>query len=394
MQHDRICSWLGLSPGEWPPDHYRLLGLVPGENNLETIEVEVCRRMETVRRYQLTHPEPATDAMNRLAQAMICLTDREAKASYDRRLLGEAVAVTGLLDAPGHHEARDPLAWLLDPVSALDADMPVSEAMQQTKVDFDTSVGKEAVVVPDSATRPATPSKSGTDSQAIRLLDSAVLNPQNPPAVVVPEIPTAPLQDDDDPLVRAAQRSLVARRGLGSKRALYQRISSTRKLLGAWQGAGKYLGRPSWRVARPSEAACLVRQLSEIKTCLKDFPPLLGNAGQPGYLVAALARQQVIVPTFQALLPGQRDALARDWRSGEKVLSAHFRFLRRELRHMRRRSALRRGLRGAGNFLARRPAVLLFLIGLVALNLAYWRSYVVKDWKNHLRHEAAAAQRP
>lgn len=394
MQHDRICSWLGLSSGEWPPDHYRLLGLVPGENNLETIEVEVCRRMETVRRYQLTHPEPATEAMNRLAQAMICLTDREAKVSYDRRLLGEAVAVTGLLDAPGH-EARDPLAWLLDPGSALDADLPVSEALQQTKVDFDTSVGKEAVVVPDSATRPATPSSSGTDSQAIRLLDSAVLNPHKPPAVVVPEIPSAASPDeDDDPLVRSAQRSLVARRGLGTKRALYQRISSTRKLLGAWQGAGKYLGRPSWRVARPTEAACLVRQLGDIKAYLKEFPPLLGNAGQPGYLVAALARQQVIVPTFQTLLPGQRDALARDWRSGEKLLSAHFRFLRRELRRMRRRSALRRGLRAAGGFLSRRPAVLLFFIALAALNLAYWRSYVVKDWKHHLRHESAATKGP
>ena len=37
MTHERICSWLGLPPDQgWPPDHYRLLGLEPGESDSET----------------------------------------------------------------------------------------------------------------------------------------------------------------------------------------------------------------------------------------------------------------------------------------------------------------------------------------------------------------------
>ena len=78
MNHELICSWLGLSPGEWPPDHYRLLGLPPGEANAELIEQRVHQRLDSVRRYQMMHPEQATEAMNRLAQAFVCLMDPAA----------------------------------------------------------------------------------------------------------------------------------------------------------------------------------------------------------------------------------------------------------------------------------------------------------------------------
>ena len=36
--------------------------------------------MERLRRYQLAHPDAVTDAMNRLAQALVCLTDPAAKS--------------------------------------------------------------------------------------------------------------------------------------------------------------------------------------------------------------------------------------------------------------------------------------------------------------------------
>ena len=31
MSHELLCSWLSLEPGEWPPNHYRLLGLPLGD---------------------------------------------------------------------------------------------------------------------------------------------------------------------------------------------------------------------------------------------------------------------------------------------------------------------------------------------------------------------------
>src|SRR5262249_53759815 len=83
MNHSAIFTWLGLPPGSWPPDHYTLLGLTPGESDVRRIEQHVDERMEGVRHYQLSQPEQATEAMNRLAQALICLTDPQAKKAYD-----------------------------------------------------------------------------------------------------------------------------------------------------------------------------------------------------------------------------------------------------------------------------------------------------------------------
>jgi len=89
MTHELICTWLGLPPEEgWPPDHYRLLGLPPGEGNAELIEQRVHQRLDTVRCYQMMHPEQATEAMNRLAQAFVCLTEPAAKKVYDAALFG------------------------------------------------------------------------------------------------------------------------------------------------------------------------------------------------------------------------------------------------------------------------------------------------------------------
>ena len=86
MSHELICSCLQLSPDKWPPDYYTLLGLEPGEANRQRIEQHVQERMEKLRGYQLTHAEQATEGMNRLAQALVCLTDPVAKQAYDAKL--------------------------------------------------------------------------------------------------------------------------------------------------------------------------------------------------------------------------------------------------------------------------------------------------------------------
>src|SRR5438128_6339197 len=86
MSHQLICSCLQLSPDHWPPDHYTLLGLDPREVESSRIERRVQERMERLRRYQLTHAEQVTEGMNRLAQALVCLTDPVARAAYDAKL--------------------------------------------------------------------------------------------------------------------------------------------------------------------------------------------------------------------------------------------------------------------------------------------------------------------
>src|SRR5262245_2732866 len=92
MSRELISHWLGLAPGDWPPDHYLLLGLEPEEADSDRIEQHVHQRLEAVRRYQLLHPEAVTEAMNRLCQAYVCLTDPAARRAYDAARQGRPTA--------------------------------------------------------------------------------------------------------------------------------------------------------------------------------------------------------------------------------------------------------------------------------------------------------------
>jgi len=119
VKHDLVAKWLGLAPGSWPPDHYALLGLRPGEADPRRIEESVHQRLLRLRPYQLNHPEQVTEAMNRLARAYSCLTNAEAKRRYDANLFapgGTAVEAAELEPPAG---AVDPLAWLFGPWSRL-----------------------------------------------------------------------------------------------------------------------------------------------------------------------------------------------------------------------------------------------------------------------------------
>jgi hypothetical protein len=174
-----------------------------------------------------------------------------------------------------------------------------------------------------------------------------------------------------DPVVEAARSSASARRGLGTKRALYHRISRTRQLVRAWVQIGNYVGDAGRPLNKRAEAVDLVRQLTIIRQVLQGFPPILGQAGQPGYLVIALARQPQILQTFLGLMASQREALVRDWQAGLALLAAHRLFLREELWGMRRKGRLGRTARAVRALLEEHPGVWLFLLAIVSLNLVY-----------------------
>jgi hypothetical protein len=116
MSIELICNALGLPPDRWPPDHYALLGLPAGDVDSAAVEERVLDRMERLRRYQLAHPDAVTDAMNRLAQALVCLTDPAAKAAYDATLRPTAQAARAEIPAP---DEEPPLPYALAPPERL-----------------------------------------------------------------------------------------------------------------------------------------------------------------------------------------------------------------------------------------------------------------------------------
>lgn len=342
MSRELICTWLKLPPDRWPPDHYTLVGLDPGESDAARIEQHFHERHEWLLRYQLAHPEAVTEALNRLAQAFVCLTDPQAKQAYDRSLFPEREAPTSAPPLPPNVETpslADPLAWLYGSWSP-----PASEA----------------------AAAPATPRTPTED----RAPPSEPVPSAHPSANGIPPPPPPELSladEPEDPVVRVAG-SPAARRGLGTKRALYYRISRTRQLLRSWIAVGRYVGDASFALQKRSDAVALRRQLDLIRDLLHGFPPLLGQAGQPGYLVIALARQPMIVQTFLALLPSQREALVRDWQAGLTLLAAHRLVLREEIWTLRRRGWIGRLRRTLGAVVTEHLGLWLLLFVVAAIN--------------------------
>jgi hypothetical protein len=343
MSHELICSWLGLPSESWPPDYYRLLGLEPGEGDTALIEQRVHQRIDSVRCYQMRYPEQATEAMRLLARAFDCLTDPIGKKTYDAALLGPSAVATVEPPHPAVLEARDPLAWLYDPP-------PLRGGSSS---------------LPAGASEPSDPTVISAPTIELPPLPAITHSPVSP---LPPTVAAEPL----DPVLESA-RSAPARRRLSTKRALFRRVALTRNLIRTWTLVGKYLASPKRRLNRPSEATDLINLLDEIQDLLRRFPPLMGEAGQPGYLVVTLS-QLVIVPTFQTMDLKARRALSDDWKRGLKLLVAHRDFLRQEIRLMHHRGFLTRTAQLLQSLPNDWPVTFfLLIISLVALNVAIWR---------------------
>jgi hypothetical protein len=347
MDHELICNWLGLAKDQWPPDHYTILGLPIGEADPERIEQQAHDRLLCLRGYQLSHAGLATEAMNRIAQAVVCLTDREARRAYNAQhfphlpaaeeatpLPASAARVAAnaqkvALPALGRASTASTPAPPPPADSAASVDTAVLSPNPQTQVDWRTATPPPVRVPPLLLEGPpALPPVRGNGHAA----------PEPPPPTAEQPAPAAapvPTGRPADPVFDAARTSPEARRGLYTRRALYERVVVTRSLLRAWERAARYLNRPKRKLTRPAEEAELARLVGRIDEALRDFPPLLGEPGQPGYRVICLAHDDRPAAMFNGLDPEQREALARDWVAGQALLNAHRQFLRKELRLLR-----------------------------------------------------------
>ncbi|MHB1423312.1 MAG: hypothetical protein ACYC3I_08980 [Gemmataceae bacterium] len=368
-----ICSWLGLPPGSWPPDHYRLLSLELGEADAGLIEQRVHDRLDAVRCYQIMHPEQATEAMNRLAQAFVCLTEPSSKRTYDAQLGIVVRPVTApAVEAPAAPPPQaEPLDWLPNALPSAPATSAPTPSLPSVALNYPT----------EAAVSPRQPPPLPLLALASEPTEATVI----PAAIPLPPpLPSAPPLEPVDSVLESAQ-SGSARRGIATKRGIYKRIARTRRLIRLWNDLGKYLSSPKRRFNRSVEGPELIRLLDDIAQLLKGFPPLLGEAGQPGYHVLALTQVDT-VKVFQSYSPHQRETLSRDWNSGLKLLTAHRDFLRQELRAMRRRPLRQRLLHAGWSLLVDQPGTVLLLLALLAINVALWRSYAQGLWEKLLAH--------
>ena len=87
---DPYHKWLGIPPGQRPPTHYQLLGIAPGERDLEVIEEAALGRTAHLRTYQSgPHAQECTKLLNEIAQAKLVLRDPAQRKEYDSELAKE-----------------------------------------------------------------------------------------------------------------------------------------------------------------------------------------------------------------------------------------------------------------------------------------------------------------
>jgi hypothetical protein len=331
MNHQILCTWLGLTTKDWPPDHYTLLGLKPDDVDLARIEQCVQERMARLRCYQLSHPEEATEGMNRLAQALICLSEAASKKS-----MKPAPPRNGM---PPAVKGVGKETVVLRPTKAT-GDTAVIE---QTKADWRSKPPPVRATPPPAA--------------------------KTEPAAAIPPLPPAQAPGHASGIeeLKALAYSTQARVGLGTLPALIDRIDQTRVLLTAWLRLGEYL-------QKRKDGTGLPRVLDTIRTVTEDYPPFIGHPGKPGYRVVALARLAMTFDMVQKMEQGQRDDLLRDWNAGCNVLLEHRRYLRRQFKSMRHHGNVRLALRAVRSFVNDHPllfgaATVMLLATCVALRL-------------------------
>ncbi|MDY3560065.1 hypothetical protein R5W23_001290 [Gemmata sp. JC673] len=307
-----IRGWLGLPPGVWPPDHYALLGFAPGEGDVGEIEARVLDRMELLRPHQIRHPEAVTEGMNRLAQALVCLTDPVTRAAYDRHL--------GIAPAPFEVVDDEPIEPPLEPAPRSAARL---QNLPYEVVADDEPFGE---VLPDerAETRPVAVARIVSSAQARRA--------PKPPKL--------------------------------KRRTIYRRLAALRRVSRAWDALRPVLGTPGEPLATPVAVFAFLQALTDARVAFPGAAFVLGPAPQPGGLVLALVREASAPGTVRGLLPSQREAVAQDWHRGHVLLQRERAALRKLTRRLRRGRTCRAQL---GRLLRAVPELVLVLLAALLL---------------------------
>jgi hypothetical protein len=288
MNRDLICNWLGLADKRWPPDPYALLGLSPAECDPPKLELRVQDRMKKLRCYQLSHPEEATEGMNRVAQAFISLVEKHGAA---------AVA-----PAPPPPATSTEPATIMPPKA-----QDWTAAPPPVRVMKDTPMPVIPVELPLPTLKPT-----------------------------AAEPALSPAMAEEAHLRSLAEDSEEARAGLVTIPLVRERVASTRRLLIAWRKAGRYLANPKRKLTRVAEKRDFENKLLELLDAVEGYPAFVAHPGKPGYRAVALAHLHITPDMFNAMGDEPRDLLAREWTQAHKVLLAHRGFLLRQFKALRR----------------------------------------------------------
>jgi len=94
---DPYHTWLGISPAEQPPNHYRLLGVAMFEDSRDVISNAADRQMAHIRTFQSgKHSAESQKLLNELSAARVTLLDSKKRAAYDAKLRASLYPAAGV----------------------------------------------------------------------------------------------------------------------------------------------------------------------------------------------------------------------------------------------------------------------------------------------------------
>lgn len=307
VDHNLVRTWLGLPPGSWPPDHYTLLGLPAGRSEAAAVEPLVLDRMDRLRQHQLLHPELVTEGMNRLAQALITLTDSLEKSSYDIEL--GIAAIVPLSAAPQSKAPELPQSSPLivaQPVIEQPEEAPVgirvdaddTLIIESSNFEVHAAVAAEGTLGVSEAEHLHEPRARSTRSSA-NLIEAVALSSGRPRAV-------AP----------------------ASRRWIYARLALLREAIRSWERLRSIAMVPDNPIATPGTVLILLEAASGLRPLLPKLRGVLGDLGEPGSLTVLLVRQPLALDVIRRLLPEQRHRLSKDWQDAQRALHEEYARLR------------------------------------------------------------------
>ncbi|HEX7375941.1 MAG TPA: NPCBM/NEW2 domain-containing protein [Pirellulales bacterium] len=152
---DPYYKWLGISPQEQPPNHYRLLSINLFENDLDVIDAAADRQMAHLRGYQTgQHSAASQKLLNECSAARIALLNPDKKVEYDRQLREKLASVANAMrGVPGAREgsgfrvqgsAAETPAAALPRAKPLPQTQPPAEAAPLIDVGGSPSTGRPA----------------------------------------------------------------------------------------------------------------------------------------------------------------------------------------------------------------------------------------------------------
>jgi hypothetical protein len=395
MIRELLSQWLDLPATPWPPDHYALLGLQRGKGGMDEVEQRVLERMERLRHHQLMHPEPVTEGMNLLAQAMIALTDPESRRNYDRSLGLRAEQVLVLEPIELDEDVPEPPKVESRPIFAKsERRTPFAEPLPAASLAPPPNA-QTKIYSPDDrgpiGGRPVGNGEPSAEEIVIPELEEMELVPlpgeEEPEEEGPEEEQRERYSDVDDEEEREPRETPRDRKAvhealdfssdeaLAERRQIYAEIVRVRRVLRVWERLKAFLDDPDKAFLRRTDTVAFMTCLADLRPLLPTVSDLVGGPDLPGSLVATLAKQQLVVSMFRSLLPSQRGALAQDCRLAHDELLGRYQRLRDEVRQLTAKSFARRVWNPMGRAIVSRPEWILLIVSVLALWIAFIRSW-------------------